>query len=352
MPPDELSPPAHSRRATLKQVAQEACASKTSVSRYFGGAREQLSLDLQKRIARAASRLNYRPNLMARSLKGGRTGLIGMLVADIRNPFSVAVMHGIEQAAREQGFSLMICNTDNDSRLEQAHIAQLISYGIEGLVVNASGRVSQELAELASTGLPMVLLDRHLPGVEADMVGLDNDATIDMAIAHLIETGYRDVLYLSEPVNHASSRQERLSRLTYQLTAQESTINGKTFILSMSDGLTSLVPVVEQFISTASRPAILCGNGNMTLMAARCLKQLKLNTGSIGLLGIDELEWCSLLTPGITTLAQPTEEIGRRAFACLLERSREAYVGQTRHIRYHPTLIKRGSTSCPDLHAI
>ncbi|MEO1868256.1 MAG: substrate-binding domain-containing protein [Cobetia sp.] len=351
MPSDNQSTFVSSRRATLRQVAQEARASKTSVSRYFGGAREQLSPDLQKRIAQAAAQLNYRPNLIARSLKGGRTGLIGMLVADIRTPFSVAAMHGVEQAAREQGFSLMVCNTNNDPLLEQVHLTQLTSYGIEGLVVNASGQASQELIDLATNGFPIVLLDRQLPGIEADMVGLDNDAAIDIAIAHLREAGYRDVLYLSEPINHTSSRQERLSRLTYQLAAHEGTLNGHTFMLSLSDDLASLSPVIEQFMSTANRPAILCGNGNMTLMAARCLKQLKLDLGSIGLLGIDELEWCSLLTPGITTLAQPTEEIGRRAFACLLERNREAYVGQSRHIRYHPTLIKRGSTSCPDFHA-
>lgn len=149
------------QHATILEVAREAGASKTSVSRYFSGERERLSPNLQTRIAAAAQRLGYHPNRMASGLKGGRSRIIGMLVADIRNPFSVAVMHGVEQACRERGLSLMVCNTDNNSALEREHLALLTSYRVEGLVMNAVGSLDRELQALVEQGTPLVPCNSH-----------------------------------------------------------------------------------------------------------------------------------------------------------------------------------------------
>lgn len=191
-------------RATILDVARQAGASRTSVSRYFGDERERLSQELQGRIAEATSRLGYRPNPMARGLKGGRSGLVGMPVADIRNPFSVAVMHGVEQACRERGLSLLVCNTDNDPDQERAHLALLASYRVEGLVINATGSLDRELQTLVDQGTPLVLLDRALGEVEAEVVGLDNAQALDLALDHLQARGYGVLLYLSEPPEQAS----------------------------------------------------------------------------------------------------------------------------------------------------
>ncbi len=199
-------------RSTILEVARDAGVSKTSVSRYLGGERERLSTTLQSRIGQSIARLSYRPNQMARGLKGGRSRLLGMVVADIRNPFSVDVLHGVEQACRARGFSLLVCNTDNDPAQEREHLALLAAYRVEGLVVNAAGQPSGELEALAEQGTPLVLLDRTLGAFEADVVGLDNARVIDTAVDHLLERGYRRLLYVSETPAAASSRQARLQR--------------------------------------------------------------------------------------------------------------------------------------------
>ncbi|MDN3555734.1 LacI family DNA-binding transcriptional regulator [Halomonas maura] len=337
--------PENAQRATLLEVARDAGVSKTSVSRYFGGERERLSRDMQRRIAASATRLGYRPNQMARGLKGGRSRLIGMLVADIRNPFSIAVMHGMEQACREQGLSLMVCNTDNDPALEREHLALLAGYQVEGLVINAAGRPSRELEALAAQGTPLVLLDRALGDVDADVVGLDNARAIDTALDHLQTQGYGELLYVSEPPAEASSRQARLARFREQLAARG--LGGEACCLALDDNAPALRRAIAEFLDApAGAPrALLCANGNVTLAVTRALQALDVTLGETGLMGIDELDWCNLVAPGITTLAQPTEDIGRTAVDSLLQRRRERErPAPPRHIHYPAELIARGST--------
>ncbi|MBA2780045.1 substrate-binding domain-containing protein [Billgrantia kenyensis] len=335
------------RRATIIEVAREAGASKTSVSRYFAGERDKLSPALCERIAAAALRLDYRPNQMARGLKGGHSRLIGMLVADIRNPFSVAVMHGVERACREQGLALLVCNTDNDPELERTHLALMTSYQVEGLIINASGSPDAELQALTDRGLPLVLLDRELGAVEADLVGLDNARAIDLALDHLAEQGYGELLYLSEPPERASPRRERLTRFQAGLTARR--LTGEAYTMSGSDE--ELARNIEAFL-TRSAPkgsgevprALLCANGAVTLAATRALLRLGARLGKTGLMGIDELDWCALIDPGITTLAQPTEAIGQQAIASLLAKPGNQADAKARQHRFEPRVIARGST--------
>ncbi|MDT8893059.1 LacI family DNA-binding transcriptional regulator [Halomonas sp. I1] len=335
--------PVTSRPATILEVARDAGVSKTSVSRYYSGERERLSASMQQRIVQAAERLGYQPNPMARGLKGGPSGLVGMLVADIRNPFSVAVMHGVEQACRRQGLSLMVCNTDNDPTLERRNLSLLTSYRIEGLIVNAAGRHGDALAELAGDGLPLVLLDRSLEGIDADEVGLDNDRAIDMALDHLTERGYRRVLFVTEPPARASSRQARMAR--FEANHASHGLEGEVLSLELDD-TTGLDHGVSAFLDTSDGhpAAILCGNGQVTLAVTRALQARRVPLGDIGLMGIDELDWCQLVTPGITTLAQPTDAIGQAAVDRLRARQAERATPEPRHERFTPTLMPRAST--------
>lgn len=330
-------------RTTILEVARAAGASKTSVSRYFSEERERLSLGMQARIAAAAQRLGYRPNQMARSLKGGHSGLIGMLVADIRNPFSVAVMHGVEQACRERGLSLMVCNTDNDPAQEREHLALLASYRVEGLVINAAGSPDRELQARVDEGIPLVLLDRELNDVDAEVVGLDNARAVDLALDHLQAQGYGDLLYLSEPPEQASPRRVRLTCFLQGVAARD--LDGEAQCQPLERG--ALQRAIGDFLARpGTRPrALLCANGTATLAATRALQALGARLGETGLMGIDELDWCELVAPGITTLAQPTDAIGRAAVACLVP---SHGAGATSTLRRHaPELIARGSTRRP-----
>jgi LacI family transcriptional regulator, kdg operon repressor len=326
-------------RVTMLDVAERARVSKASVSRFIGEDRALLSDAIAKRIEQAISELGYRPNQMARGLKRGRTRLIGMLVADIRNPYSIAVMHGVETACRQHGYSLVVCNTDRDDEQERQHLAALRSYNIEGLIVNTLGHHLDELRELHRE-LPMVLVDRKVDLLDSDLVGLDNPAAVEMALTHLEERGYRDILLLSEPFDGTSSRIERVNSFKSQID-QRALLSG-TVVEIGSD----LNARLKSFLTTPGPgpKALFCANGIAALAGTRALRELGCNLfEDIGLIALDDLDWYPLVGSGITALAQPTAEIGASAFECLLKRLR-GDDGPARKLDFAARLIERGST--------
>jgi LacI family kdg operon repressor len=326
-------------RVTMLDVAERAGVSKASVSRFIGEDRALLSDAIALRIEQAIAELGYRPNQMARGLKRGRTRLIGMLVADIRNPYSIAVMHGVETACRAHGYSLVVCNTDRDDEQERQHLALLRSYNIEGLIVNTLGHHRDELHELHRE-MPMVLVDRKVDGLDSDMVGLNNPHAVEMALTHLEQRGYRDVLLVTEPYDGTSSRIERVSSFQQQI-AQRSKLNGA--VLETSDDLAA---EFQTFMKTsfAGPKALFCANGVAALASTRALKEIGCRLfEDVGLIALDDLDWYPLVGSGITALAQPTEEIGARAFECLLKRLRGDDAA-ARMLDFAPVLVERGST--------
>ncbi|WP_442799648.1 LacI family DNA-binding transcriptional regulator [Pseudomonas sp. HN11] len=324
-------------RVTMLDVAERAGVSKASVSRFIGDDRGLLSDAIAQRIEQAIEQLGYRPNQMARGLKRGRTRLIGMLVADIRNPYSIAVMHGVETACRQHGYSLVVCNTDRDDEQERQHLAALRSYNIEGLIVNTLGHHLDQLLELQRE-MPLVLVDRKVEPLHSDLVGLDNPAAVRMAVEHLERQGYRDVLMVSEATDGTSSRLERLNSFKAEI-ASRSALTGA--VLELDE---TLQQHLHTFLAKPGPKALFCANGVAALACTRALKNLGCSLfDDIGLIALDDLEWYPLVGTGITALAQPTEAIGATAFDCLLKRLR-GDTEPTRTLDFLPELIVRGST--------
>lgn len=331
-------------RATISDVAKAAKTGKTSVSRYLNGEQHLLSDDLKQRIEQAIQRLNYRPSQMARSLKGGQTRLIGMIIADITNPYSVDVLRGVEEACRVQGFTLLVCNTNNEINQEQHYLELLSSYRVEGLVVNAVGMREEALSKLQQSLLPMVLIDRKIPDFSCDMVGLDNHRAATEATRHLIEQGFEAVMFLSEPLGLVNTRLERLHAFQSTMAECPELIACHAEVVLNKGEL--LDQVLSQFCHQhrGMRKAVMSANGALTLQVARSLRRLGLNWGSdIGLLGFDELEWAELAGAGITTLKQPTYQIGYAALELLVNRI-QGDEQPTVEQKYPGELIVRGST--------
>lgn len=335
---------ANKARATISDVAKAAKTGKTSVSRYLNGEKHLLSDALLARIEQAIAELDYRPSLMARGLKRGRTRLIGLIIADITNPYSVHVLSGIEAACREQGFTPLVCNTNNEVDQELHYLDLLRSYQVEGIVVNAVGMREEGLNRLQQSALPMVLIDRKIPQFACDVVGLDNVQAATTATEHLIQQGFEALLFLSEPLGTVNTRRERLGAFQTTL-ARYPDISASNREVSLNDGA-RLDEVLRQFHydNRGRCKAVICAKGALTLQVARSLRRLGLNWGSdIGLLGFDELEWAELAGVGITTLKQPTWQIGYAAVEQVVRRingSREPVRDQL----FSGELIVRGST--------
>ncbi|NML31079.1 LacI family DNA-binding transcriptional regulator [Paraburkholderia antibiotica] len=227
-------PPTTTRRATITDVAREAGTGKTSISRYLNGEMSALSPELRARIEAAIARLDYQPNQMARGLKRGRNRLIGMLVADLTNPYSVEVLQGVEAACHALGLMPLICHAANEVEMERRYLQLLTTYRVEGVIVNALGVREETLRPVGDGGIPAVLVDRQVEGLVADMVGLDNRAAAELGARHLLEQGFDEIWFVVQPFEQVSSRLLRV-RAFERAMRDDGRARAHTLMLDLAD---------------------------------------------------------------------------------------------------------------------
>jgi LacI family kdg operon repressor len=316
-----VADPAPIDRATIADVARAAGVSKATVSRFLNHRDKLLTPEIAARVQAAIATLGYSPSPMAQALKRGRSRLIGLVMADITNPFSVAMLRGAEKACQEAGYLLMMFNLGNASEREREAIEALASYQVEGFLLNTLGADPAAAAEVARHGKPAVLVDRKHPSMQSDFVSLDNAAAMQQAVEHLAGHGWRELLYVSEPAAGVSSRMERLAAFRAALSQQPRGVAGQSLELDDNgDALSQALKDLKRR-SAKRRPAVIASNAVVTLQVATAVAQLGWRFGhDIGFVGFDETEWAPLVGDGLTTVAQPTDDIGRVAASCLLER--------------------------------
>ncbi|MFM0740653.1 LacI family DNA-binding transcriptional regulator [Paraburkholderia xenovorans] len=325
------SPGVTARRATITDVAREAGTGKTSISRYLNGELSALSPELRARIETAIERLDYQPNQMARGLKRGRNRLIGMLLADLTNPYTVEVLQGVEAACHALGLMPLICHAANEVEMERRYLQLLTTYRVEGVIVNALGVREETLRPVGGGGIPAVLVDRSVDGLVTDMVGLDNRAAAELGTRHLLDNGFDDIWFVVQPFEQVSSRQLREAAFRDAMARVNGAgghVRGHTLVLNLADqqaverGLAELDQAIDAAGAPgrANRIALFAANGPVALCLALHLKA-RYGTqwqARVALLSIDDPEWAELT--GVTTIRQPTYEIGYRAVEFLHER--------------------------------
>ncbi|MBL8351560.1 MAG: LacI family DNA-binding transcriptional regulator [Burkholderiaceae bacterium] len=346
MAPTDPTPRAATGSApTIQDVADRAGVSKATVSRYLNRGGEQLSADVAARVAGAVRELGYSPSPMAQALKRGKSKLIGLVVADVCNSFSVAVLRGAEKACREAGYLVMLFNLGNDHVLEREAIRALSGYQVEGFILHTLGHDSAALADAARLGKPVVLIDRRIGDAQLDLVGLDNDAAVRLAAEHLAASGYTRLLFVTEPVRGVSSREQRARAFGHFVTERSPALAGSTFEAPAGDdaALDAALRDLQRDAGTAPF-GVLAANAVISLRVAAAAARLGWALGrDIGLVGFDDPEWAPLVGPGLSAISQPTDDIGRIATSCLLERLRGVAL-PPRQILLPAALNARGST--------
>ena len=336
-------------RATIADVAREAGVSKATVSRFLNHRERLLTKDIASRVEVAIAALAYSPSPMAQALKRGRSRLIGLVVADVTNPFSVAVLRGAEKACQQAGYLLMLFNLGNDSRRESEAIKTLTAYQVEGFILNTLGRDMGAAADAARHGKPVVLVDRRHHDMQADFVSLDNAGAVRLGAQHLVERGYHELLFVSEPVKDVSSREERKAAFRAFVEAPQASVgdlHGSTFESTAEDGDAALDQALRSLRRRAGKrlPGVLSSNAVVTLRVVAALARLGWRLGAdVGLVGFDDTEWSPYVGPGLSTIAQPTDELGRIAAGCLIERLQGLEL-PPRQILLSGRLLPRGSS--------
>ena len=275
------------------------------------------------------------------------------MVADITNPFSAAVLRGAEKACQDAGYLVMLFNLGNDRHRERSAIDALASYQVDGFILNTQGQ-DDDHPELNSLhGRPAVLVDRRHAGLSADFVSLDNPGAMRSACDHLIDKGWTDLLYITQPLKGVSSRVERTAAFLHCVAAHRTRAQGA--VLELPDASDVMLDAALKALWLRAggasiqrrRGAVVAGNSVVTLRVAAAMVRLGLAFGAdIGFVGFDDPEWAPLIGPGLTTVAQPTDAIGRCAAECLIERL-QGMQGPARERLLPGQLVVRGSSVAP-----
>ena len=347
MPTQKLksAPAAPVARATIADVARAAGVSKATVSRFLNHRDRLLTKDIASKVEAAIAALAYSPSPMAQALKRGRSRLIGLVVADVTYPFSVAVLRGAEKACQEAGYLLMLFNLGNDGLREREAIEALSAYPVEGFILNTLGRDAGASANAARHGKPVVLVDRRHQGMQADFVSLDNAGAVRLGARHLQGAGYRELLFVSEPMKDVSSREERAAAFRAFVGEPGAGLHGSSFESAPDDeaGLDRALQALRAR-AKGTLPGVLTSNAVVTLRVVASLARLGWRLGAdVGLVGFDDTEWSPFVGPGLSTIAQPTDELGRIAAGCLIERLKGLQL-PPRQILLSGTLMARGSS--------
>ncbi|QBL40959.1 LacI family DNA-binding transcriptional regulator [Stenotrophomonas sp. ASS1] len=322
---------------SINDVARVAGVSKSTVSRVLGGG--PVSEAVRGRVEAAIRQTGYHPNLQARRLRARHTGIIGLIVADIRNPFFTALIRAVEEVAYREGLRVTLCNTDEDPEREALYLQLMHEERISGLIF-APTRTTVGRLERLTLDYPTVLVDRAAPGGSIDSVVLDNPAAMAGLVEHLVARGYRRIggLFGSTSTTAAERRDGYLASMrTHGLQPDYREVEPTA---------EAAIATVEQWLAGPSRPEALVASNSLLLMGA--LKAAR-SAGlaipdALALAGFDNERWTELVEPGITVIEQPVEEMGRAAMSLLLERLRAPEL-PVRRLVMTGRCVVRGSTA-------
>jgi LacI family transcriptional regulator len=332
------------RVKTMKDVAQRARVSVSTVSHVLNGTRK-VSEGTRGDVLAAVEELSYRPNLLAKGLKTRRTYTIGLLISDIQNSFFTSVVRGVEDEALSRGYHLFLCNTDEDPGREDEYIKELAKKRVDGLMVAPSARRESHVRRLRGEGMPFVFVDRDVEGVDADVVSVDNRAGMRLIAEHLVGLGHRRIAMISGPLNKASGYERHLglrdALADLGVELEDSLVRFGDFRTSSGrEG-------ARELLGFPSPPtALVTANNQMTLGALLTINEMGLGVpGDVSVVGFDDPEWAPLTGPPLTTLAQPTYEMGVRAAEMLLDRIETGPGEESRKVLLEPWLVVRESTA-------
>jgi LacI family transcriptional regulator len=331
-----------SRPVTLADLAREAGTSPATASRAMSG-RGYVSADVRERLQTAAKRLRYVPDASARALKGGTSRVIGVVVSDLGNQFYGRLAAGIEQALREADFRMMLVGDNSESGEELAAVTSFLAMRARGVILTpVSGEAS---ALLARHGVAVVEVDRQTDGSRCDGVLVDNERGAFDATSHLLALGHRRIAVLVTETTWITDT-GRLQGYRAAHRAIGVPVD-EQLILRIGFHAPDTRHRIGALLDATAPTAIFATNNLLAEDAWRCLRDRRLRLPEdASLVAFDDLPWMEMVEPGITAVAQPTWELGRRAAQLLLRRIDDPASAPVVE-RLRPGLVVRGSAGRP-----
>lgn len=318
---------ARSGPPTLRDVAERAGVSAMTVSRVLRDDPQVLPAT-RERVRSAAAALGYRPNEVARSLRLGRgTGLVGLVVTNLANPFYSRLALGVDAVVARHGLKTVIGNTGQDLDAERGLVADLAARRVDGIVAVPADSDQRHLAAAVADGVPVVLASRPPEGFAADCVLVDDFGGARAATARLLERGHRRVGFLgSPPAVHTGT--ERLRGYAAALSAVGLPLDPHLIRQGQTEPDEATLAAAGLLALSDPPTALFCSNNRNTIGAFRALRSAPRGAAGTALAGFDDFELADALGIALTLVAYDSDEVGRAAGRLLADRLRAARDGE------------------------
>jgi LacI family transcriptional regulator len=308
------------KQITIKVIAEQAKVSATSVSRVLSGKATmyRISKRTEDEINRIAKKLDYKPNQLARALRLKRTGTIGMIIPDISNPFFSSIARCVEIESRKAGYSIMLCDSQEDSEKEKESIKILAMRQVDGIVICPVGKESENIVECEKLKLPVVMVDRYFPELKIPYVVSDNYNGAIIAVNHFCENGHRDIA-LIQGIPDSSVNKDRVRGYRDALVANNIPVK-ESFIVGDNFGEQNGYIGAKILLSGSDRPtAIFAASNLISLGAIRRIMEENLKIpDDISIIAFDDQPYFNYLSTPMTTISQNKEELGKISIRLLL----------------------------------
>jgi len=330
----------------IKDVADAAEVSTATVSRVLAD-KPNVRPEVKKRVLNAVRKLGYRPNRVARNLRSNRSNIIGLIVSDIENPFFQQVSRAVEDAALEQGYSVVLCNSDEKPEKEMMYLQLLYDENAAGVILSPTKQATEDPSAISALNMPLVVIDRKIKGGEFDNVVTDNVQSAYNIVSHLIKQGHRRI----GAVFGAGSTTGRERREGYLQALEEYGLEASPQLVQFANPKEEdAFAATMKLLQLPERPdAIFTSNSLSAAGVLRALKESKIAIpDEIAFASFDETRWAPLVDPPLTVIEQPTYEIGHTAASLLVKRIKEPG-RSTREVVLNTKLIVRQSCGAKKL---
>lgn len=313
------------KKASLADIANHVGVSKTLVSFVLNGRAKEFRIngDVCKRVIDAARELNYQPNRIAQGLRTGKTKTIGLIIADIANPFFGKLGREIELEAELHGYRVIFCSTDEDPEKSWKLIEMLQQSLVDGFIISPPMHSEDQIKKLADSSIPLVLIDRYFPTVDCNHIIVDNFYAAYKATKHLIALGRKRIANLTINLD-LENMKERTNGYKKALLDSGITVDNELIAeLPFSHDNTDIAKALNKLVGNKNdrkADAILFSTSKIGIMGIECLNSLNLKIpDDVAVVSFDNADAYKICISPVTVIAQPLKEIGKTAVRVLLE---------------------------------
>ena len=340
-------------KVTITDIAKQAGVSKATVSRVLNNRPEGVGAEKRAQIQAILNETGFQPSGFGRGLATGKSHSIGLIIPNITNPFYPLLVRGVEDVLNHAGYSLFLCNSDGNLTKENEYVRILMEKGVDGVILNsAASEFDGQLSLLQSWDVPCVLLDRIIEGQTMHYgVFLDNREGARLATRHLLSQDGIRLVYLNGPAEHSQSKLRRagmedaLSEKGLPI-ASVRIFQGDDSINSGQHLIGEALDAWEHDPSGVGLPfnAVFACNDLMAIGALRALKLRNVKVpDEVQIIGFDDIELAQLVEPALSTVSQPTFDMGSKSAELLLQLI-NGKKPRTKTVTMKPSLVIRGTT--------